>query len=922
MRRQECMRWTAAAALLVMLVAGLGVTALGQAEQVRTLTVELDRPLYYHDEVLRGRVGALLPAERIRIDHLDVFGRVIDRLETRKGRTRTVPFTLRLSEPFTVLHRIVVTGEKGAHGEARFLLAPSKNTWDRYHLIWTGRLRPEASEGLATLRTAGVTGAVARTPEEVDAATTQDLRLLLAFGAHGAEPVRGPAFLGAAAEKVAQEYAQQKDPLTLVRLPCLDNAQERERWTSTLLETVSTYGPRGPLGYSLGGRFWVTDPERPLDVCFSPATLSALRGWLAERYDSVRALNAEWEVKFGGWPQVVPMTAAEVVARERAKGEGGRLSLAPWVMHRRFMDERLADVAGGLWNAAQRQDETARVGFGGFAGANAYGGYDASRLPGVVGWLARREGPASSALANGFNQKLLQSRRAPVPVVVEVPLEAGAPWRLWDSLLSGDRGALLTGAPDISDQQAVKQALTAIHPVVSEINAGLGAVFGRDDCVPKTVRIALVYSQPSIEVLWMLDALALGQDWSQAAGVENSTWQRNFVAWLELLEDVGLHPVLITPDEIGRPAFEDARYAAVILPKTVALADEQAQALRGYVQGGGFLVADSQCGLFDEHGRQRETALLDDLFGVQRSDLRSGDARGRFTPLLSEKAVEQPAPDRLAVLALNLERSGFRPVEPSIRKQGAAPLVTFGETAALLARPPAPGSRSRGSTLYLNTTLLDYPQARTQGKGEALRQLVRNLLRVVDLKPQVRVVEEGTGRDLPLVGKRLFQHNGLMYLALLYPYGSEVPATPAEQKIEIRLLEQPYIYDMRTGEFRARTEVLRATLKPYEPLIYSLLPYKLDEVVVEGRVRGRDLTYDISLVRREQGSPTEDHVVRLELDGPDGLTRSAYTAVLVVPSGRLTARTRIGLEEPAGGWTIRVVDVITGLKAEADFVLE
>ena len=42
----------------------------------------------------------------------------------------------------------------------------------------------------------------------------------------------------------------------------------------------------------------------------------------------------------------------------------------------------------------------------------------------------------------------------------------------------------------------------------------------------------------------------------------------------------------------------------------------------------------------------------------------------------------------------------------------------------------------------------------------------------------------------------------------------------------------------------------------------------------------------------------------------------------MVPSGRLTARTRIGLEEPSGEWTVRVVDVITGLEAEADFVLE
>ena len=43
---------------------------------------------------------------------------------------------------------------------------------------------------------------------------------------------------------------------------------------------------------------------------------------------------------------------------------------------------------------------------------------------------------------------------------------------------------------------------------------------------------------------------------------------------------------------------------------------------------------------------------------------------------------------------------------------------------------------------------------------------------------------------------------------------------------------------------------------------------------------------------------------------------------MMVPAGRLTAQTRIGLEEPAGEWTIRVVDVVTGLEAEATFILE
>ncbi|MCK4299330.1 MAG: hypothetical protein KAX80_07350, partial [Planctomycetes bacterium] len=227
MRRQVCAYWTARAALAVLLVGGLGVSARGQAEEPRTLTVELERPLYHHDETLRGEIGRLIPAERIRIEHLDAFGRVIERIDTRKGRTPTEPFSFRLDQPFTVLHRIVVTGEKEARGETRFLLARRTNTWDRYHFIWTGRLKPEDTQALAALRAAGVTSAVARRPEEADVALTQDLRLLLTFGAHSAEPVAGPMFLGPDADKVAQQYAQNKDPASLVRVPCLENAQAR-----------------------------------------------------------------------------------------------------------------------------------------------------------------------------------------------------------------------------------------------------------------------------------------------------------------------------------------------------------------------------------------------------------------------------------------------------------------------------------------------------------------------------------------------------------------------------------------------------------------------------------------------------------------------------------------------------------------------
>jgi hypothetical protein len=52
----------------------------------------------------------------------------------------------------------------------------------------------------------------------------------------------------------------------------------------------------------------------------------------------------------------------------------------------------------------------------------------------------------------------------------------------------------------------------------------------------------------------------------------------------------------------------------VILPQTEALGDEEAQALRKYVEDGGFLVADRNPGIRDAHGRRRAKGALDDLF--------------------------------------------------------------------------------------------------------------------------------------------------------------------------------------------------------------------------------------------------------------------------------------------------------------------
>lgn len=59
-----------------------------------------------------------------------------------------------------------------------------------------------------------------------------------------------------------------------------------------------------------------------------------------------------------------------------------------------------------------------------------------------------------------------------------------------------------------------------------------------------------------------------------------------------------------------------ARYQVLILPNAACLDDAQVAAVRGYVKGGGGLVASLDTSLFDEFGTPREKFALADVFGV------------------------------------------------------------------------------------------------------------------------------------------------------------------------------------------------------------------------------------------------------------------------------------------------------------------
>jgi hypothetical protein len=121
-----------------------------------------------------------------------------------------------------------------------------------------------------------------------------------------------------------------------------------------------------------------------------------------------------------------------------------------------------------------------------------------------------------------------------------------------------------------------------------------------------------------------MDALVHGRTWpKRLSSIDNENQSSGVLrkVWCKTIEDLGLQYDFINYLDVdqGRIDLND-RFKVIILPKMVCLSDREAVAFKKYVENGGVLIADSLCGIFDEHGKFRKKGVLDDLFGVRRDD--------------------------------------------------------------------------------------------------------------------------------------------------------------------------------------------------------------------------------------------------------------------------------------------------------------
>jgi hypothetical protein len=280
-----------------------------------------------------------------------------------------------------------------------------------------------------------------------------------------------------------------------------------------------------------------------------------------------------------------------------------RWNFSPWCDHRTYMDISLARTLGDLRAAARELDPRTPVGIEGAQMPAAFGGYDLWRLSQVLDWVE----PYDIGNAREIFGSFMPGK--PILSTVGEQDARAAQRRLWHLLLEGDVGCIVWWSEDCIDFTKDDYPLTpraaALAPVLRELQSPLARLFFRAE--REIDPIAIHYSQPSIQVNWLLESTADGSTWlrrfSSYEAAHNRMAQRR-QAWVKLLQDAGYTPRFLSSEQIERGELKDVK--VLVLPDSLAFADTEGRAIDGFLDLSSaprLLLGSSAAGAFDAHGK-------------------------------------------------------------------------------------------------------------------------------------------------------------------------------------------------------------------------------------------------------------------------------------------------------------------------------
>jgi len=661
--------------ILTILMAAAGIHA---AEIVLpSPALERDAPV-----TILYRTNALATGKgQLDIEWTDSHGRLVDsrkipveladenefRFPIDLRRARAMKNELRARFTFDGVNKKGQPDHRDERAQVSFIASPPERAWRDYHIImW----QPHSADKVPLLKSLGINAGqfVGRNRPAPEFLFHNDLRwyaenVATDFYAqyHRWFPDRPVNWAFTEAKELYKKDRTSKEAFK--RRPSLSDPAWLQKIRDRLVDVTRMHAPYRPLFYDLGDESGIADLAAYWDFDFSDHSLVEMRVWLRERYGSLPALNAQWGTSFAYWDAVMPETANETMKRT----DGNH---SAWSDHKEWMDVSFARALKMGVDAVRSVDPAAYVGIAG-AQMPGWGGYDYARLSQVL--------TMAEPYNIGNNIEILRSLNPDLPVVT-TSFQGGS-WekhRVWYELLHGGRGLIIWDDQNgfIAKDGAVGKRGEEARPYYTELRSGLGALL--IDSRRQADPIAIHYSQPSLRAEW-LRAQKGPEAWlTTGARAERSDneFLRLRESFCRLIEDLGLQYNFVSYLQLEQGELMKRGYRVLILPRSSALSEAEAAAIRDFAAQGGTVIASGEPGVYDEHCRRLSASRLADLFtaaggrgkvvmlddGVlnyhrQRLQGQEGPMRERMRGLLQSGGVE---PEFAVVDSDGVETHTFR----------------------------------------------------------------------------------------------------------------------------------------------------------------------------------------------------------------------------------------------------------------------
>ena len=327
--------------------------------------------------------------------------------------------------------------------------------------------------------------------------------------------------------------------------------------------------------------------------------------WLDEIYGPGKAPRRDRWVSYSEfWPRLPELTIAVFDA-------------SPLMDQWTFNDSYFNNFVGELVEYANSLDPATPCGYVGGQVPTAFGGFDYVKVMRKVQFI---ESYGAARFVQSFNPECINAQTFFFKGFDD------AVWQFWRHAAMGTRAVICWVDGKWWDGKKAQPWVDRMAPTWKEVTGKIGPLTTGARWM--TDGVALYYSQPSIQLGWIMDAQSHRKTWPNRASGDGSLACCSLArkAWMNMCLDEGLQFGMVGYADLVQGGVP-SRLKVLVLTHALCLSDAEARKIKEFCAGGGTVIADYLPGLWDQHGKGRAAGgVLDDMFGVRHDPaMRSSD---------------------------------------------------------------------------------------------------------------------------------------------------------------------------------------------------------------------------------------------------------------------------------------------------------